>query len=107
MSSISSASSRTSTRSAIELERAAPDVIERAARRGDDDVGAALERADLLARAQHGALADAAPVDLGELTDGALREMAAEVAAKKLNVTVDVPPGTATHGSPALRSSSR
>ena len=48
MSSISSASSRTSTSQPIELERAAPDVIERAAGRGDDDVGAALERADLL-----------------------------------------------------------
>ena len=32
----------------VELERAAPHVIERAARRGDDDVRAALERADLL-----------------------------------------------------------
>ena len=32
----------------VELERLAPHVIERAARRGDDDVGAALERADLL-----------------------------------------------------------
>ena len=56
----------------------------------------------VLARAQHGALADAAPVDLGELTDGALREMSAEVETKRLSVTVDVPPGTATDGSPAL-----
>ena len=32
----------------IQLQRAAPDVVERAAGRGDDDVGAALERADLL-----------------------------------------------------------
>ena len=32
----------------VELQRPAADVIERAARRGDDDVGAALERADLL-----------------------------------------------------------
>ena len=31
-----------------ELQRPAPDVIERAAGRGDDDAGAALERADLL-----------------------------------------------------------
>jgi signal transduction histidine kinase len=56
----------------------------------------------VLARAQHGALADAAPVDLGELTDGALREMSAEVETKGLSVTVDVPPGMATQGSPAL-----
>ena len=48
MSSISSASSSTSTRTRVELQRLAADVIERAARRGDDDVGAALERADLL-----------------------------------------------------------
>ena len=32
----------------IQLQRAAPDVVERAAGRGDDDVGAALERANLL-----------------------------------------------------------
>ena len=32
----------------VELERAAPHVIERAARGGDDDVGAAFEGADLL-----------------------------------------------------------
>lgn len=56
----------------------------------------------VLARAQHGALADAAPVDLGELTAGALRESSAEVAAKQLSVAVDVPPGTTTLGSPAL-----
>ncbi|NKE62835.1 HAMP domain-containing histidine kinase, partial [Lentzea sp. PSKA42] len=56
----------------------------------------------VLARAQHGALADAAPIDLGQLADEALREMSAEVEAKRLSVTVDVPPGTATHGSPAL-----
>ena len=48
MSSISSASSSTSTAHRVEIERAAPDVVQRAARRGDDDVGAALERADLL-----------------------------------------------------------
>ena len=48
MSSISSASSSTSTRKRVELQRLAAHVIERAARRGDDDVGAALERGDLL-----------------------------------------------------------
>ncbi|MGC7101831.1 sensor histidine kinase [Amycolatopsis lurida] len=56
----------------------------------------------VLARAQHGVLADAVPVDLGELTEIALREMSAEVETKKLRVLVDVPPGMATHGSPAL-----
>lgn len=56
----------------------------------------------VLARAQHGALADSAPVDLGELARAALRELSAEVEAKGLNVTVDVPPEMATRGSPAL-----
>jgi signal transduction histidine kinase len=56
----------------------------------------------VLARAQHGALADAAPVDLGDLIGAALRERSADVETKGLSVTVDVPPGTATHGSPAL-----
>ena len=48
MSSISSASSSTSTLTRVELQRLAADVIERAARRGDDNVSAALERAHLL-----------------------------------------------------------
>ncbi|SFR28408.1 His Kinase A (phospho-acceptor) domain-containing protein [Lentzea waywayandensis] len=56
----------------------------------------------VLARAQHGALADSAPVDLGELAEGALRELSSEVGAKRLTVTVDVPPGMVTQGSPAL-----
>ena len=47
MSSISSASSSTTIFTAREVERAAADVVQRAARRGDDDVDAALERADL------------------------------------------------------------
>jgi hypothetical protein len=56
----------------------------------------------VLARAQHGVLADAAPVDLGDLVDGALRYRSAEVETKGLTVTVDVRPETATMGSPAL-----
>ena len=47
MSSISSASSSTTTCTRVEAQRLAADVIERAARRGDDDVDAALERAKL------------------------------------------------------------
>ena len=47
MSSISSASSSTTIFTAARCKRAAPDMIERAARRGDDDVDAALQRADL------------------------------------------------------------
>src|SRR5690349_754591 len=56
----------------------------------------------VLARAQHGALADAAPIDLGDLVGAALRERSADARAKGLSVTVDVPPRTALHGSPAL-----
>ena len=56
----------------------------------------------VLARAQHGALADAAPVELGDLVGAALRERSADARAKGLSVTVDVPPRTALHGSPAL-----
>jgi signal transduction histidine kinase len=56
----------------------------------------------MLARAQHGTPADATTVELGELVDAALRERSAEVAAKGLNVTVQVPPGAAAQGSPAL-----
>ncbi|WP_439659997.1 sensor histidine kinase [Lentzea sp. HUAS TT2] len=56
----------------------------------------------VLARAQHGALADSAPVDLGELVGDALRELSSEVEAKRLTVTTDIASGTATQGSPAL-----
>lgn len=58
----------------------------------------------VLARAQHGALADAAPVELGDLVDAALRERSADARDKGLTVTVDLPPGMTTCGSPALLS---
>jgi signal transduction histidine kinase len=56
----------------------------------------------VLARAQHGALADAAPVDLGDLIAAALRDRSVDVETKGLNVMVDVPPATAIQGSQAL-----
>ncbi|MEQ4304773.1 HAMP domain-containing sensor histidine kinase [Plantactinospora sp. B6F1] len=71
-------------------------------RRQLDRVDHLLDGFLVLARAQHGALADATTVDLGDLVGAALHERTADVRAKRLNVTVDVPPGTATHGSPAL-----
>ncbi|WP_225993732.1 sensor histidine kinase [Actinomadura rudentiformis] len=71
-------------------------------RRQLDRVDHLLDGFLVLARAQHGALADAAPVDLGDLIDAALRERSTDVRRKALSVTVDVPPETATVGSPAL-----
>jgi signal transduction histidine kinase len=71
-------------------------------RRQLDRVDHLLDGFLVLARAQHGALADAAPVDLGDLIDAALRERSADVRRKGLSVTVDVPPATATVGSQAL-----
>ncbi|WP_304523792.1 HAMP domain-containing sensor histidine kinase [Actinoplanes sp. DH11] len=56
----------------------------------------------VLARAQHGALADADTVELGDLIAEALRQRAADVQAKQLTVTAQVPSGATTRGSPAL-----
>ncbi|RBQ16890.1 two-component sensor histidine kinase [Spongiactinospora rosea] len=71
-------------------------------RRQLDRVDRLLDGFLVLARAQHGAPADAAPVDLGDLIEAALRERSTDVRRKGLSVTVDVPPGTVTVGSPAL-----
>ena len=49
MSSISSASSSTTSRTASSAQRAAVDVVDRPARRGDDDVDAVAQRAELAA----------------------------------------------------------
>jgi signal transduction histidine kinase len=74
-----------------------------------DRVRVQLDRVDhlldgflVLARAQHGALADTAAVDLAALVREALRDRSADAAAKALTVRVEVPHGTATQGSPAL-----
>lgn len=67
-----------------------------------DRVDHLLEGFLVLARAQHGVLADTARVDLGELITAALTDRFADVETKELSVTVNVPPETATHGSPAL-----
>ncbi|MEU8239651.1 HAMP domain-containing sensor histidine kinase [Actinoplanes missouriensis] len=58
----------------------------------------------VLARAQHGILADADTVDLGALIATAVRQRAHEIEAKQLTVTTDVPSQEAvtTRGSPAL-----
>lgn len=56
----------------------------------------------VLARAQHGAPADAAPVDLGDLVGAALAERSADAQRKGLTVTVDLSPALPACGSPAL-----
>ena len=56
----------------------------------------------VLARAQHGAFADAAAVDLDDLVREALRDRHADTATKGLRATVDVPEETVVQGSPAL-----
>jgi signal transduction histidine kinase len=74
-----------------------------------DRIRVQLDRVDhlldgflVLARAQHGALADAVPVDLADLVGTALRERSADAATKGLTVTVDLPTAVPTRGSPAL-----
>ncbi|WP_127504194.1 sensor histidine kinase [Actinoplanes solisilvae] len=56
----------------------------------------------VLARAQHGAPADATTVDLGELIGAALHDRAVDIRRKSLSVKVDVASATETRGSPAL-----
>ncbi|MFD7496587.1 sensor histidine kinase [Streptomyces sp. NPDC059832] len=58
----------------------------------------------VLARAQHGTLADRTPVSLGELARAALTDRAADIAAKTLTVDDEVRPDAWTRGSPALLS---
>jgi signal transduction histidine kinase len=71
-------------------------------RRQLDRVDHLLDGFLVLARAQHGGFADAAAVDLGDLIDAALRQRSPDIRRKELTVTVDLPPATATQGSPAL-----
>jgi signal transduction histidine kinase len=56
----------------------------------------------VLARAQHGGFADTTVVDLADAVGTALRDRSTDLVAKDLRVTVDLPPGTVTRGSPAL-----
>ncbi|MGH3240440.1 MAG: sensor histidine kinase, partial [Spirillospora sp.] len=67
-----------------------------------DRVDHLLDGLLVLARAQHGALADAAPVDLGDLIRTALRERSADTHAKSLDVAIDMPAKAVIQGSPAL-----
>jgi signal transduction histidine kinase len=58
----------------------------------------------VLARAQHGALADRVPVSLAELVGQALAAPTADLAAKNLTVDQDTRPGAWTQGNPVLLS---
>jgi signal transduction histidine kinase len=63
-----------------------------------DRVDRLLDGLLVLARAQHGRSEQTVPVDLGELVTAALRDRAADVAAKSLTVTADVTPRTVARG---------
>jgi signal transduction histidine kinase len=67
-----------------------------------DRVDHLLDGLLVLARAQHGAPAGTVPVDLADLVTAALRERAADVTARGLTVTVDVPPRTVAQGNRPL-----
>jgi signal transduction histidine kinase len=69
-----------------------------------DQVDHLLDGFLLLARTQHGALADAEPVDCGELVSHALAARADDVAAKQLVVESGPPEPAWTRGNPALLS---
>ncbi|TDP94909.1 sensor histidine kinase [Labedaea rhizosphaerae] len=95
-------------RASLDVSTAKPDVPAATVALADR-VRPQLDRVDhlldgflVLARAQHGPLADTEPVDLGELVDTALGERSADVARKELTVTVDIPSATTVEGSPAL-----
>ena len=67
-----------------------------------DRVDGLLDGFLTLARTQHGALTDRAPVRLGTLASEALAARAADVEAKRLTVHVDVRPDAWTHGNAVL-----
>lgn len=73
-------------------------------RTGLDRVDHLLDGFLVLARAQHGALLDRAPVSLGELAEGALTARAADIAAKSLTIDGEMEPNAWTPGSPPLLS---
>ncbi|MFJ9821799.1 sensor histidine kinase [Streptomyces sp. NPDC101151] len=69
-----------------------------------DRVDRLLDGFLVLARAQHGALADPTVVSLDQLAGEALNARAADIAAKSLSVDDEVRPKAWTRGSPALLS---
>jgi signal transduction histidine kinase len=67
-----------------------------------DQVDGLLDGFLILARTQHGALADRAPVPLGELVTEVMSARAADLAAKQLTVHADVRRDAWTHGNRVL-----
>jgi len=67
-----------------------------------DRVDHLLDGLLVLARAQHGALADTAAVSLANLVASAMADRAAEITAKRLSVAMDVPAAVSVQGSPTL-----
>ncbi|MGW4943959.1 sensor histidine kinase [Actinoplanes sp. NPDC004185] len=67
-----------------------------------DQVDGLLDGLLILARTQHGALADRAPVSLGELVTEVLAARAAGLAAERLTVDADVRRDAWTHGNAVL-----
>jgi hypothetical protein len=96
----------TTVRAALDVAVAKPDPAASTVALADrvrpqlDRVEHLLDGLLVLARAQHGAFADDAAVDLHDLVREALRERDAD--ARALRVTVDVPEETVVRGSPAL-----
>lgn len=100
----------TTMRATLDVAAAKPDRAGEAAVVADRLRGQ-LDRMDhlldgllVLARAQHGALAERVPVSLAELVEEALGARAADMAARSLTVDEDIRPGVWTRGSPALLS---
>ncbi|WP_433729038.1 sensor histidine kinase [Actinoplanes sp. CA-051413] len=67
-----------------------------------DQVDGLLDGLLILARTQHGALADRAPVSLGDLVTEVMSARAADLAAKRLTVDADVRRDAWTHGNAVL-----
>jgi signal transduction histidine kinase len=98
----------TTVRALVDVAAAKPDVPPPTVALADrlrprlDDVDRLLDGLLVLARAQHGALGDAEPVDLAVLAARAVADRAAEIAAKGLSVDREVPRGAGTRGDVAL-----
>jgi signal transduction histidine kinase len=98
----------TTMRALVDVAAAKPDVPPPTVALADrlrprlDDVDQLLDGLLVLARAQHGALGDAEPIDLAELAARAVTDRAAAIGAKGLTVERDLARGAGTRGDVAL-----